>query len=514
MGCNDGQPVVWAADGTVQVIPENGCAMAVNESGVVVGWRTDEFRRTRAFRWMAAGGVQDLGTLGGTESRSVDLNEAGDVTGWSRTASGEQRGFVWRESTGMEELAPHAGDTWSSGLRINGAGEVAGTSGTAASSRPARWSRLNDDLPPIAHPGGPYPTRIAGRRYTYSAAGSTDPNGGALRFSWNMDGAGPAEGGGTTPLFSYAYPAPGRYTLRLVVTNGGSRADTATAPVRVVANVAPAAAITGVPTSAAEGALLTATAYVTDGNQAADSTELSAMRYRWEWGDGAVSATKSASHRYADQGSYTLRLIVTDGGGLADTVVRTLPVGNVAPTARLVSPTYVWEGAPFTLTASGLSDAAADVAGLQVAFNCGGGFGAYGTALAQVCPRPDQGSVTVGLRVRDKDGGGSASARDIPVANAAPQVTAQATSATSFAVGGSLSVSGTFTDAGAGDAPWRYRIYWGDGAYTVLTPVAAGATIKGSHRYARAGTYAAHVTVVDKDGGWRDSAPIPVTVTP
>lgn len=75
----------------------------------------------------------------------------------------------------------------------------------------------------------------------------------------------------------------------------------------------------------------------------------------------------------AHQGSYTLRLIVTDGGGLADTVVRTLPVGNVAPRARLSAPASIREGTPFTLTASALSDAAADVAaGLQVAFNCGG----------------------------------------------------------------------------------------------------------------------------------------------
>ncbi|HYW11633.1 MAG TPA: PKD domain-containing protein [Longimicrobium sp.] len=122
--------------------------------------------------------------------------------------------------------------------------------------------------------------------------------------------------------------------------------------------------------------------------------------------------------------------------------------------------------------------------------------------------------MTVGLRVRDKDGGGSATAREIPIANVAPQVTAQATSATSFAAGGTLAVRGTFTDAGAGDAPWRYRIYWGDGAYTVLTPVAAGATITGSHRYARAGTYAAHITVVDKDGGFGRSASIAVAVTP
>ncbi|HST61111.1 MAG TPA: PKD domain-containing protein [Longimicrobium sp.] len=515
VGC-DGSPVRWGADGAAQVLDtREGCAYAVNGSGVVVGTLN-----YRAFRWTEAGGMQDLGTLGGYSSEALAVNEAGDVVGWSYTASGVQHGFLWTAAGGMQPLAPLPGATWSTARFVNDARDVAGNSGIGrpdgyeAPWRPTRWFDVVPAHPPFAHAGGPYPTRISGRRYAYSAAASTEAPGDPARYAWDMDADGTFEGSTSAQAFSYAYPSAGTYTIRMVMTDAGEP-DTATATVVVERNVAPAAAITGTPVSAAEGALVTGTAYVTDRNQAADSTELSAMRYRWEWGDGSVSTAKTSSHRYADQGSYTLRLIVTDAGGLADTVVRTLPVGNVSPTARLNSPTSIREGTPFTLTASALSDAAGDVAaGLQVAFNCGGGFGAYGTALTKVCPaRPDQGSVTVGLRVRDKDGGGSATAREIPVANVAPQVTAQATSATSFAAGGSLAVRGTFTDV-AGDAPWRYRIYWGDGAYTVLTPVAAGATITGSYRYARAGTYAVHITVVDKDGGFGRSAPIAVTVTP
>jgi hypothetical protein len=208
-------------------------------------------------------------------------------------------------------------------------------------------------------------------------------------------------------------------------------------------------------------------------------------------------------------------MIVTDAGGMADTVVRTAVIGNVAPTARLTTPTSIREGASFTLTASALHDAPADLAaGLQVAFNCGGGWGAYGTALTISCPpRPDQGSVTVRMRVRDKDGAASEAVRTVPVGNVAPTVTAGATTPTTFAAGDSLSVSATFTDVAA-DAPYRYRIYWGDGTSTPLAPVAAGATITGKHTYASAGSYSVQVAVADKDGGSGRSAPIAVTVTP
>lgn len=513
-GCIEGVPVIWDANGSSRLIGEAGCVMAMSESGVVAGtsvWRTPE----RAFRWTEAGGMRELGTLGGSHSSAWNVNEAGDVTGWAETATGARRAFLWTEEAGMQALPPLSGSEWSQGHFVSDAREVVGISGTGFSDpRATRWFDVVVNQPPVAEVGV-YPIRISGRRYVYSAAGTSDPDG-TLRLYWDMNADGTFEGITTTPLFSYVYRAPGTHTLRLVAKDDGDRADTATTTVTVEQNVAPAAAIHGLLSWAAEGALLTATASVTDANQAADSTELRLLRYRWEWSDGYVSTASVSRHRFPDEGSHSIRLIVTDAGGLADTVVRVMPVGNVAPTARFTTPTSIREGTPFTLTASALSDVPADVAdGLQVAFNCGGGYGAYGTSLTIVCrARPDQGSVTVGLRVRDQDGGGTGTTRAIPVGNAAPQVTAQATSPTTFAAGGTLSISGGFTDAGAGDAPWLYRIYWGDGAYTVRAPVAAGASITGSHVYPRPGSYQAYVSVVDKDGGSGRSAGIAVTVTP
>ena len=311
--------------------------------------------------------------------------------------------------------------SWSEGAFINEAREVAGSSDG--------WGTLWDDMvvnrPPVAHAGGPYPGRITGRRYTYSAAATEDADGTRLRYSWDMDGDGDFDAVTNAALLGYAYPAAGSYTIRLVVLDDGGHTDTTTTTAQVVQNVAPViASLTGMPTSRGEGLPITLAATVRDANQAVDSTELSLIRYRWDWGDGHTSATRTGTHAYGEQGTYTVRLVVTDAGGMADTVVRTAVIGNVAP-----------------------------------------------------------------------------------------RVTAQATSPTTFAAGGSLSVSATFTDV-PGDAPWRYRIYWGDGAYTLLTAVAAGATITGSHAYARPGSYQPYVAVVDKDGGSGRSPSIAVTVTP
>jgi PKD repeat protein len=510
--------VLWMPDGSIHKIgPPTGefsHAMAVNEAGMVL-INAESGGVIHPYQWTQAGGLRDIDGLGSSFSEGYTMNEAGDVAGVIHHGNGRQSGYVWSEALGMQELAPLQGFTDTRALFVNNAGDVAGVSLTSTSGRVTVWSDIVKNGPPLAHAGGPYPGRISGRRYAYSAAASSDPDGDPLRYYWNMNGAGADEGSTVTPLFNYTYPAGGSYTLRLVVVDDDGRRDTATATVTVAQNVAPLGGISGVPASAAEGSRITLVAAATDDNQATDTTELGLLRYHWDWGDGYTSSARSSTHAYADQGSFSVRMIVTDAGGMADTVVGTAVIGNVAPTGRLAAPASIREGVPYTLTASALRDVPADVAkGLEVAFNCGGGFGAYGTALSIVCPaRPDQGSVTVRMRVRDKDGAASEAVRTVPVGNVAPAVTASATTPTTFAAGGSLSVSATFTDVAA-DAPYRYRIYWGDGTSTPLASVAAGAAITGKHTYAAAGSYSVQVAVADKDGGSGRSAQIAVTVTP
>ena len=64
--------------------------------------------RTRAFRWTAREGLQDLGSIGGSDSdaaEALDINRRGTVVGWSQTVDGSGAAFVWNERSGMRELA-------------------------------------------------------------------------------------------------------------------------------------------------------------------------------------------------------------------------------------------------------------------------------------------------------------------------------------------------------------------------------------------------------------------------
>jgi DNA/RNA endonuclease G (NUC1) len=53
--------------------------------------------------------------------------------------------------------------------------------------------------------------------------------------------------------------------------------------------------------------------------------------YSWSFGDGQSGSGPSVSHTYAQDGSYPVRLIVTDNLGIADTSFTTANVSNVAP---------------------------------------------------------------------------------------------------------------------------------------------------------------------------------------
>jgi PKD repeat protein len=59
------------------------------------------------------------------------------------------------------------------------------------------------------------------------------------------------------------------------------------------------------------------------------------LSYAWDLGDGGAAAEAVVPHTYADMGTYTVVLTVTDDGGATDTDVQLVPVGGAVPTMHV-----------------------------------------------------------------------------------------------------------------------------------------------------------------------------------
>src|SRR5205823_13510978 len=122
------------------------------------------------------------------------------------------------------------------------------------------------------------------------------------------------------------YAFPGTDPSRVAPTDRVGGVGSAKAAIAVGAVNQPPTAAPGGPYAGNEG-----TALAFDGAGSSDP-EGDALTYAWSFGDGASGAGATPSHAYADNGTYTVTLVVTDTHGAASTpVTTTTTVTNVAP---------------------------------------------------------------------------------------------------------------------------------------------------------------------------------------
>jgi PKD domain len=166
-------------------------------------------------------------------------------------------------------------------------------------------------------------------------------------------------------------------------------------------NTAPTADAGG-PYSVAEGSSVVLSATGSDANG-------DALTYAWDLDNNGSFETAGQTPTYNaldGPASPTVGVRVSDGS--ATTVDEaTVNVTNVEPTATFSAPPEARAGFPFTLSLTSPSDpSAADrAAGFQYAFDCGDGYGTLGTSSTATCTPTDTGPLSVGGKIRDKDGG-------------------------------------------------------------------------------------------------------------
>jgi len=179
-----------------------------------------------------------------------------------------------------------------------------------------------------------------------------------------------------TVAASHVYADNGVYTVTITVTDDEGLSGTDTLTVNV-ANVAPTLTVADNKTIAeGQSLVITNLGSFTDPGFAnplnpGDEKE-ETFTYSVNWGDGTTSTTGSAtidvlglagtatagsfdgSHVYADNGTYTVAVTVTDDDGGADTKTLQVTVTNVAPTLQVVGNQEVVAGVLLSLTNIGV----------------------------------------------------------------------------------------------------------------------------------------------------------------
>ena len=120
------------AGGMVDLGTLGGCcvteAVAVSDSGQVVGNSPSPSGEMHAFSWTQAGGMVDLGTLGGCcVTEAVAVSDSGQVVGNSPSPSGEMHAFSWTQAGGMVDVGG-LGDWGSQAVGVSDSGQVVGNS--------------------------------------------------------------------------------------------------------------------------------------------------------------------------------------------------------------------------------------------------------------------------------------------------------------------------------------------------------------------------------------------------
>lgn len=143
-------------------------------------------------------------------------------------------------------------------------------------------------------------------------------------WRWSIDGVAV----GTTQNLTHTFAEPGRFEVKLVVTDNEGRESAKTRFVTVAApdNAPPVVSIHA-PAAAVAGTPLTLRASATDADGAIVS-------YRWDFGDGSPESDEAApNHTYARPGAYDVRLVVRDdAGAIAEDVVTLTVRSKPAPT--------------------------------------------------------------------------------------------------------------------------------------------------------------------------------------
>lgn len=260
-----------------------------------------------------------------------------------------------------------------------------------------------DNRPPTLQ-GLVHPPLIAGDPVSISAL-VTDPGRlDTFTIDWSIGGAPPVQG----PSLDTTFVLPGSYALDLTITDD----DGGVTDVSVVLDVTdgpPILDLLSMPASVGEGQSVAMAVLAHD-----DAGE--PFTVTWDFGDGETAIGQQVEHAWAQDGWYTVSVVLDDGLERAEHVVD-LQVVNLAPTVDQVEVSDGVEGSPMALAAL-VSDPGADPLTVTWTF----GFVTVEGDTAWWTP-PHDGAFAGTVSVVDDEGLGESAPFVYAVANAPPRFT-------------------------------------------------------------------------------------------
>lgn len=404
----------------------------------------------------------------------------GDIVVLDGSKSSDPEGSVLRyawdfgDGTGSEIVNPTKsytrGGTYPVTLTVR---DDAGLGNSVSTDRIA----IRVDQGPVAHAGEDI-LACAGTEVRFDGSRSTDIDGVVNSFTWDFgDGN---SGGGETPVHIYERPGDYRVFLTIEGEKAGICSATSTDEVEVKIIEGPVAVI------AAPSAVPIDESVTFDGS-ASHMADGKITAYEWDFGDGTTASGTTATHRYAEPGTYAVALTLRSDSTspTCQTVsARHLIRVNAAPVASAGEDRHVAVGEEVVFDASASHDPDGGI--VAYAWDFGDGTTATGIAVRHRYAEP--GTYTATLTVRDEADLANSSAEDAitVIVNPAP---APAIDGPAVACVGE-EVSWRPADTGDG-AAWRWL--FGDGE--------EAASIEASHAYRKTGRHS--LVLVADDGKGR-----------
>ena len=286
---------------------------------------------------------------------------------------------------------------------------------------------------------------------------------------------------------SHMYRNNGNYTVTLTVTDDDEVWHTIQKEITIV-NIPPVADFSWTPPSPSTSDII----HFMD-----NSTDLdgSIVNYIWNFGDGSVSYEKDAMHKYADNGTYTVSLMVRDNDNATNITTKEIIVTNAPPIANFTST----PASPKDVQTVTFTDTSSDSDGTVVSWYWEFGDGATSNEQNPKHIYPDDGTYLINLTVTDDDGATNGVTKIILVKNDPPHANFyyKPDSPTDLDTVSFHDVSG---DADGDIISWHW--IFGDGNTSDKQ--------NPTHQYIRNGIYTVKLTVTDDDG---DSNTVAYSVT-